>query len=292
MSRVSYIFDGNYTTDRGTAIPGLRGVTRDPADLGDFETILAAVGARLVTAEDRNPCPVSAGFRPRKVTFLRRSGNSFSLIYPVRANLIAVSNTIIQAVGADDPVVCIKSTGEKWDDLFPDLSTRGAAAVPGTDPETVGVKGWHKQVSNYTIEPAGGALPGGGANTIVQLKFKVQSDVINQDVPGGLGATLPPTILADQWTTCVGAPLPPTPCPGYQNVQHRRYKGIYQVTRGDLTAYASLEIPESLGTDASILACGTALANNASIVCLGYIGESIKNVHRLAGVTLLGAIAA
>lgn len=291
MPQQSYIFDPTvYVTDRGTNVTGLSGRFRNPGNVGDVGVLLTAVGARIKTAADRTPCPVSAGFNPRKLIFVRRSGNSFSLIAPNRANLVANANDVVTAVGAADPVVCIRYEGERWDDLMAEISTRNAAATAGTDPETVGKKGWYSVTANYTLDPTGAAA----ALITVQQKFKVQTEVpptatTNGDAPALLGGQ------AGIWGTAVGAPLPDSPCPGYGNAIHRRYKGTFLITRAAAVggqSYASLEVPVASSAAAQILAAGQAIANSASIVCLGYEGETIPNFHRIAGVTLPAAAVA
>lgn len=275
------ILTGNYVPDRGGAIEGYSFRFGKPADLSDtvVDAVLAAVGARRKTANDRTPCPVASSFESRKLKFVRRDGNSLQLTLPNKANAVAAATavrTAIDGANANNPVLCIELLGENWDDLMLELSTRAGAPVAGTSsrsPSTGGKQYAHSGKILYLFD-------GGGTRTQT-IAVKVDTDIV-----GPTGNTQPPTILGGSWTSCVGTFESASPCPSSSFIRHRRYLATL-LTSGDPLdplapqTYQTSEVPVKNSAPADILTCGQAVANLPSTVCLRYQGEDNKRLHLL-----------
>jgi hypothetical protein len=275
------ILTGNYIPDRGGPIEGVSFRFGEPNDFSNAVTdaVLAAVGARRKTALDRTACPVASEFSARKLRFMRKDGNSLSLILPDKGNAIAIATavrTAIDASNADNKVQCIELLGETWDDLMLELSTRAGAPVAGIPSRSASAGG--KQYAHagkilYQYDSGGGKVQ--------TIAVKVDTDIV-----GATGITQPPTILGGSWTSCVGTFESASPCPSASFINHRRYIATF-LTSGDALdplvpqIYQTTEVPVKDDNTQEILACGTAVANLPSTVCLRYQGETNKRLHLL-----------
>lgn len=262
----SYVFETAtpYVADRGVIVAGAGFRTVDPGV--DITAVITAAGARLKTPADSTPCPEGTRFRPRKLTAVFLDGQSFSVAVNTNANLIAVATAMLGIAN----VACVQLAGEYWADLIEEFKPAGGAAPVAGTPNTfaAGKKLKYAGTINYTND----------VGVIVPTKVKVDTDV----VAAATGVTSEPTILGGAFTTCAGAFQPRNPCPGKKGRDHRRYIGTFLMTGigGGENFYGSIEIPEALGTAASLVACGTALGGNASIACLAYRGEFDRSFHR------------
>jgi hypothetical protein len=278
---ISSVLTGNYIPDRGGPIEGVSFRFARPADFSDATTdaVLAAMGSRRKTAADRTPCPVASEFTARKLNFVRKDGNSLSLVLPDKGNAVAVATAVraaINAANADNKVLCIELLGESWDDLMLELSTRAGAPTAGTQsrsPSTGGKQYAHAGKILYQYDSGGGKTQ--------TIGVKVDTDIVSPT-----GNTQPPTILAGAWTDCVGTFEYESPCPSSAFIKHRRYLTTLLTTGNILdpnapTLYQTTEVPVKDDNTQEILACGTALANLASTVCLRYHGETNKRLHLL-----------
>jgi hypothetical protein len=263
-----------YVADRGDNVPGLAFSYKPPYDLdsaGDVTAMANALGADELTATDKSLCPVAAGdFSPRKVTFVRASGNSFSVVIPSLADLLSKSNAVKALVDAtSDKLACAVLRGEKWVDLVQELRNTpnfvpaiGRSVVPATG----GKQLFYSGKILYQQDGATGETP---------IGVKVASDVNG-----------PPSKLGGSWNTCVGPFEPKIPCRAASSLDHRRYILVSKVSvdPGDVGAeggYESTEVPHRSKVAADIKACGRALANLTSTICLGYRGESNGRFHLL-----------
>ncbi len=263
-----------YVADRGDEVPGLAFSFKPPYDLagaGDITAFANAIGADELTDADKSLCPVAAGdFSPRRVTFIRASGNSFSLVMPGRADLVAKANDVKALIDAtDDPLACAVLKGESWLDLAQELRNAqnftpaiGRSVVPATG----GKQLYYSGQILYAQDGGAGTTP---------ISVKVASDQV--------GA---PSKLGNSWTTCVGPFEPKIPCRAVGSLKHRRYILVSQVAedptgQGVVASYETTEVPHRSGVAADIRACGQALANLTSTICLGYQGESNGRFHLL-----------
>lgn len=265
---VPAIMDDPYTPDRGGAVEGLSFRVAQPADMTDAQlnALLTAVGARRKTAADRIPCPVAGDFKPRKLRFIRRDGNSLSLVLPDHTDAISTATTLrnsINSAAAGNPVVCIELRGEKWLDLAPNLGASGTPTAGTPSRSTLGGK-QHVHSGKIAYEYDGGA--GGTITTSVR---------VDTDVVAAGGVTSPPSILGATWAGCVGAFQPENPCATRRGMDHRRYIAVLLTTAG----YQTTEVPVLSSDAAEILACGQAIAGLASLTCLPYQGETNKRLH-------------
>jgi hypothetical protein len=277
---ISAVFTGDYVPDRGGAIEGLSFRFGKPTDFSDaaVDAVLAGVNARRKTAADRTPCPVASEFKARKLRFVRKDGNSISLALPDKGDAVAaaaVIKAVVDTLNPDNKVLCIELLGEKWDDLMLELSTRAGAPTAGTpsrSPSTGGKQYAHAGKILYRYDS------GGGKTQTIGVK-------VDTDIVGPTGNTQPPTILGGSWTSCVGTFESASPCPSASFIKHRRYLATL-LTSGDPLdidgqVYQTSEVPIKSNASADILACGKAVADLASTVCLRYHGEDNKRLHLL-----------
>lgn len=278
---ISSIMTSAYSSDLAENFDGVGFRLAKPADLADsvIDDILAAVNARRKTPADSTPCPVADDFTPRKLRFVRRDGNSFSVGLYNKGFAIAAATAIRNAVNAAstaNPVLCVELIGESWADTMFLLSTRTAAPTPGTASRVTsgGKQTQHSGQILYEYD-------GGNAATI-PLAVKADTDAV------AAGVTSPPSIVSSEWNLCVGPFEPKIPCPSRAGMLHRRFIATLMVTAvdggGNPTGnpyYQKTEIPNKGHETSDIRACGAALSNNPSVVCLGYQGEINKRLHLL-----------
>lgn len=257
---------GAYVTDRGTNVPGFSFQWKPPFDftVAQEDTILAAVGAERKTDADRSLCPVSAGdFRPRRIKFVRASGNSFSLPILDLADLVSTGQAIKAVIDATtDPLACAALIGETWRDLIQELRpTSGFTPGVGAPsaPATGGKQPFHSGKILYEAD---------GTSGPIAISIKVATDTAGQA----------PTRLAAAWAGCVGAFEPRIPCSSSSSWKHRRY---ILTSKVGTTAYETAEIPIKERAAASINDCGEALAALNHGICLAYKGESNGRFHLL-----------
>lgn len=269
---VPAVFTGAYTPDRGGSVEGLGFRIGQPADLSDaaLDSLLAAVGARRKTEADTVPCPVAGDFNPRKLRFVRRDGNSLSLVLPSNGAALTEAvqiRDLIDGAAAGNPVVCIELLGEYWFDIAQALGKTGTPAAGTPSRVTSGGKqAVHSGKVLYQFD-------GGGTSTITTA-VRVDTDAVNAQ-----GETSPPTILGGTWNSCVGAFEPANPCRTPAGLDHRRY--IVTLLTDD--GYQTTEVPVINNDAADILACGQAIAGLASSVCIAYRGETNKRLHTFIG---------
>jgi hypothetical protein len=264
-----------YLADRGVAVPGLAFSFKPPYDLSStaqVNSLLTAVGATAETSADKSLCPVAAGdFTPRRVTFKRASGNSFSLVFRSLATLIANANTIKGLIDTTpDKLVCAELKGEWWKDLVGELRNAPNFA-PGVGrsakPATGGIQPYYSGKVLYEADGVIGTVP---------LSVRVATD--EPDAA--------PTRIGNIWTTCVGQFEPKLPCATSSSWKYRRYIVTSKVSadpqdNGLVASYETAGIPVKDREAAQMVTCGRALANLNSTICLEYKGEKNGRFHLL-----------
>lgn len=262
-----------YVADRGANVPGLSFSFKPPHDFSDanVDAILTAVGARRKTDADRSACPVAAGdFKPRRVRFVRVSGNSFSVVVRSLATLRAASIAIKNVIGNTDPLACAVLVGEFWKDVTAELRNAQnytPAIGRSTEPATGGIQPYHSGKILYSADATTGTIP---------ITVKVATDT----------AGSPPTKFAGLWAGCVGAFEPNLPCSTAGRYEYRRYVVTSRVAvdPGDVGAegaYETSTLPVRSNVAADIFSCGREAANLPSTICVSYNGEDNKRFHLL-----------
>jgi len=239
----------------------------------NIAAIVTAAGGELST--ENVPCSDTQGGTPRRLVFIRASGNTVSVPISARNDLISAATTIrgiLQTTGNE--VVCIKLEGEFFPYLNDELGVSYANTFaashkpPGTDPKQHFWSGTISYGSDGT-NPAGG---------IVFVPIKAISNN-----SGG-----PATKFSTIWANCVGNFVDILACPsgGKRVREHRRF---LVTTRTKLdpvsateTAQSELnEVPVNDYAGADILTCGQAIAVLNGVYCVGYRGESYSRFHKL-----------
>jgi hypothetical protein len=271
---------GGYVADRGKRID-YTGRFVMPPDLtfpADAVTIANAAGGTGDVEENTsdNPCPAGIDFSPRKLVFIRKSGNSISVPIAERANLESAQDVIIGTLNVTgNEVVCVKLIGETWLSLNEELGLVYTADEVATDSRPAnGSKQYH-----YfgRIQYESDIFTGRAIFTPV----KVATDTEGQ----------PPTNVGAAWNTCVGAFEGANFACGNLKRDHRRYLLDFVVGNVDNTDPANpivtdkrserKEVPVKDYEATNILACGTALAGLTGAYCLGYQGESYDRVFTI-----------
>jgi hypothetical protein len=268
---------GGYLADRGRRID-YTGRFVMPPDLdfpADAVTIANVAGGTGDVEENTsdNPCPVGLDFLPRKLVFIRKSGNSVSVPIGERANLETAQDVIVGVLNKPgNEVVCIKLEGETWINLNNELSLTYTANEIATDSRPP--NGLKQYIYAGQIQYESDIFTG----DVVFTSVKVATDVDGS----------PPTNLGATWGTCVGAFETSNFSCGRDKRDHRRYLLDFVVGNVDNTdpnnpvvtnrRSERKEVPVRDYEAAPILQCGRNLAALAGAYCIGYQGESYNRV--------------
>jgi hypothetical protein len=271
-----YIFDtaNPYVDDRGVNRL-FSGRFAIPADMttAQASAIAGLAGAAPIAATDKTKaiCP-DPGVRGRRLTFIRRDGNSLSLTMTPRNSLIADATLIRTAIDAVDPannVVCVKLDGEFFPDLFDELSPAIAVPrVPGVSsrPATGGKQNFYSGTMSYDSDAVYG-LP-------YPISFKVATE-----------STLSPPAAPILWATELAAASTVAQnnpaCPSRNPRKPRAYIVQALVTQGGATETQITRIPVATHLPADILTVGQLLAANPASQCIAYRGERNDRFHKL-----------
>ena len=131
-----------------------------PPDLDDLAitAILTTIGATRTT--ESAVCSDNSSLFPRKLQFIRASGNTVSIAIPERADLISDATAIVGALNGSDnnnPVVCIKLFGEKSNNLNDEfgIAYDGTTFAPThTAPDTADKQNYVTGVISYEADGA------------------------------------------------------------------------------------------------------------------------------------------
>lgn len=251
-----------------------------PPDLNvvNQSEIISAIGATL--NEESAPCSDSALGSPRKLLFIRESGNTMSVPVSDRTNLINIAGAIKAILNAandgNNTVVCIKLIGEE----FPNLNDEFGVSYDGTTfaqshkaPSTAFKQNFASGVISYEADAAD---PFG---TPVIHPIRSITEKSTNEFSAQLGTT-----AAD----CVGSFLTLLNCGnGRRNPRKHRRLNLIFATKADPADDAeesqseSIELPISGGGALDILACANSAATLTGLYCLGYQGESYDRFHKL-----------
>lgn len=268
-----YISDLNQNlsiSSRFVAPPDLDGI--------GIGVMVTAVGG--VITNEPAVCSDSALGTPRKLQFIRQSGNSFSIAVADVTSMIATANTIKGIIdplnGGVNPVVCIKLIGESFGNLNDELgvSYDGTAFAPSHKAPATALK--QNFASGVIAYEADAANPY-GLSVTHSIRSITEKDTNEFAAQLGTAAA-----------SCIGDFLTIQSCGnGRRNPRaHRRYILDF-ATKADPsdTAESSqserIEVPVSGGGALDILACGNALAALTGLYCIGYMGESYDRFHKL-----------
>jgi hypothetical protein len=270
-TKVRYEFNdvSQYLTDQGRQI-SLNPVLSPPTDLSDgqIDAILAAIGATRRT--ETAPCGDRGNVQPRKLRFIRRNGNSLSVIAPIRSDLITVANTIRGILNQTGfRVLCIELIGEHHFNLIEELAPTNKGALQATNPiKPTDQAGKHKEVYSSAMSEYAADSTGGGQ---ILMPFQTQTD--------GDG-TGPYSQLVGFFSSCVD-PVLTIQCSGSTSIDYRRYIPSFLTTDGTITQLQTATAPVKTNDATQISQCGALLAQMTSVACLEYYGESNKKFHKL-----------
>lgn len=280
---VRYQFkEGNeYLTDQGTEVQ-FNPLFRAPSDFTEatIADILDCLNLELRT--ENRPCPEKASTEPRRLVFLRKNGNSFSLLVNLRANVISYAQCVWNILKLTDfPAVCVKLEGEKSLNLYPELAPGGAGEptfAPVIAPPAAA--GFNAYVYSSTMKEYK-ADAAWGANLL--MPFRSQTDSLDA----------PYSELTDYFTSCVN-PVTTVNCAAAQSATYRRYIPSFltqtqplqdgegnDIPGSEVEKIQTVTVPVKGHLPAEIKTCGETLAAIESVICLGYEGESNDKIHKL-----------
>lgn len=250
-----------------------------PPDLDDLAItgILTTIGATRTTSSA--VCSDNVSLSPRKLQFIRASGNSVSIAIPERDNLIGNAQSIVGALNGSDntnPVVCIKLIGEQSNNLNDEfgIAYDGNTFAPThTAPSTSQKQNFVTGVIAYEADAAG------TFGTSVLQPIRSITEAVDNTFAAQLG-----TIPAD----CGIDVLTVLNCPaGRRNPRDHRRFTLSFATKADpadaaedaLTETIELPVPR-VGT-LDVTACTTAMAALPGLYCAAYSGENYDRFHKL-----------
>ena len=250
-----------------------------PPDLDDagITAILAAVGGTLTT--EAAICSDSALGTPRKLEFIRKSGNSMSVAVAARTALVSAATTIKGVLdplnGGTNPVVCIKLYGEEFLNLNDELGLSYDGTTFATShkaPATALKQNFVTGSIAYGADAAGTF----GESTIIGIRSITEA--ADNTFAAQLGTTP---------ATCIGNFLDLQNCGnGRRNPRkHRRFMLTF-ATKADPTDATegaqteTIELPVKDSAAADILTCGSGAAGLTGLYCIGYKGESHSRFHK------------
>ena len=250
-----------------------------PPDLDPIgiAAILAVVGA--VQTTEPAICSDSSLGTPRKLEFIRASGNTMSIGVADKTNLIAAATTIKGVLdglnGSVNPVVCIKLYGEEFNNLNDEfgLNYDGTVFAPSHKaPATATKQNYASGVIAYEADAA--AVFG----TSVTHSIRSITEKATNEFSDQLGAAA---------AGCIGSFLNILNCGnGRRNPRkHRRFTLDFS-TKADPADTAEvaqserIEVPVAGGGVLDILACGNSLVTLPGLYCIGFKGESHSRFHK------------
>lgn len=280
---VRYQFkDGSeYLTDQGTEVQ-FNPLFRAPSDFtqATIDDILDCLDLELRT--ENRPCPEKSATDPRRLVFLRKNGNSFSLLVNLRANIITYAQCVWDILKATDfPAVCVKLEGEKSLNLYPELAPAGKGDptfAPVIAPPAAA--GFNAYVYSSTMKEYKADAP---AATNLLMPFRSQTDTLDA----------PYSELTTYFEDCV-EPVTAVNCAAAQAATYRRYIPSFltqtqplldgngdPIPGSEVEKIQTVTVPVKAYLPAEINTCGETLAAIDSVICLGYEGESNDKIHKL-----------
>lgn len=282
----SYTIPTDYFNDRGENVANVKGRFVMPSDMSDAAAIqliqfLGGVPSSIGGVRQPNAIAeacISAqtqGFKPRRITLCRSNGNTLSAIMPTRPDLNTTAQAVVGVVAGLNGNIEVQSVqlfGEEYDNILSEALADGGNGGRQTTPGT-------------PIRPA----PGDARGKLV-YSGRVQ---YNRDVTYGQTELVsvkvdtdqdgsPPSVLSGEWADCTGdLQTINAPCSSSAFLDHRRYIVISTYQEAGSDRYQSTEIPVTDHLPAGIRSCGNNIAANAAVICLGYRGESLRNIRNI-----------
>ena len=251
-----------------------------PPDIDGIAAAAIVTAAGGIITNEPAVCSDGNSIKPRKLQFVRSSGNTMSVAIGERTNLIAAATAIKGVLdganGGNNPVVCIKLMGEQANNLNDELGVAydgTTFALTHKAPDDALKQNYVTGVISYesdSTNPFGETV----LQPIRSITEKATEDFAAQlgTVPASCGLTLLNTLN----------------CPnGRRNPRnHRRYTLSF-ATKADVADAAeiaqteTIELPVSGGGALDILACGNAAAALTGLYCIGYMGENYDRFHKV-----------
>ncbi|MEO0934206.1 MAG: hypothetical protein AAFY21_10775 [Cyanobacteria bacterium J06641_2] len=249
-----------------------------PPDISDTEmaNIATIVGGEILP--DDIACPDdNNGGDPRYLNFIRASGNSVSVPFRLRDDLITVATNIKAILDSKvgNEVICINLVGEEYrnlNDIF-SLNYDGTTFAKSHKADaTAGKQFYYSGTIAYNADAA--TTVGAGTTARIRSITDVENDSATQ--------------LGTAFDSCAGTFLSGIRCPaGRRNPRaHRRYH-LYLATKIDPAEATEdpqpeqIQVPVAAFSSTDIQNCGDALAALDGVYCIGYKGEDYRDVHKL-----------
>lgn len=293
MAKKYHSYGIKYVADRGRHIL-TTGRFIIPSDVNaSMLTELISIFKLLPSVEI--PCPDS-DFRPRKLEFIRASGNTFSIILAENIDILDICRRVVAlfANNQKSAVLCIKLVGEYWPNIYHEfLPTSGKTITPGKDSRgTSGKQLYYKGTMKYQTDvPFNPGPP--PVKTEVIFPFRMASPTI-EEPPDDYKTAISGCIEEVETVVCP----PPYQCKGRHylvtSIVHEEgavvepdnlfKNAIKQTLKIPITHREELQYIEpnpaypDLAND--IFVCGKELAEVPATICLGYRGESCDYVHK------------
>lgn len=267
-----YISDLNQNLSIST-----RFVAPPDIDQTGINSIVSAVGG--VFSTEAAICSDSDLGKPRKLKFIRQSGNSLSVAVADKTSLISVANAVKGILdplnGGINPVVCIQLIGEEFLNLNDELGVNydgTGFAVSHKAPATALKQNYASGIIAYEADAAS------VFGTSVTHSIRSITEKASNEFAAQLGTAAP---------SCIGDFLTVQSCGnGRRNPRdHRRYILDF-ATKADpaddteTSQSERIEVPVAGAGALDTLACGNALAALTGLYCIGFKGESHSRFHK------------
>lgn len=251
-----------------------------PPDMDGIAAAAVVTAAGGVITNESAVCSDSALGKPRKLEFIRASGNTFSVAFADKTDMIGVATAIKNIVdplnGGNNPVVCIKLEGEEFLNLNDELGLNynGSVFAPSHKaPATALKQNFASGVIAYEADAAA-TFGLGTTQSIRSITEKATNDFSSQLGGAAIG--------------CIGDFLTLLNCGnGRRNPRkHRRYILAFSTKAdpaagGEAAQTETIEVPVAGAGALDVLACGNSLVTLPGLYCIGFKGESYSRVHKL-----------
>ena len=249
-----------------------------PPDLDAVGINAIVIAAGGIITNEPVVCSDSSLGSPRKLQFIRSSGNSMSIAIADKTNLIAAANTIkgiLDALnGGSNPVVCIKLIGEKFNNLNDELGVAydGTVFAPSHKaPATATKQNYASGIIAYEADAA--SIIG----TVVTTGIRSITESADNVFAAQLGTT--PEDCGIEFLNIQNCGN------GRRNPRRHRRLKLSFATKADPADAAEasqtedIELPVYDASTANALTCADAAAGLPGIYCIGWEGESYSRFH-------------
>lgn len=291
---VPYKFPDGYISDLGENV-GFNLSFKKPSDINDnvAKDIIKCVGE--LRESERVACSQAGLITPRKLTFIRENGNSFSLVFPDKNEMVKQAQCVVDIIKKTDfLVVCVKLVGEKYVDLIEsgllDLGDRQGDSVTKKPIKPEEKQGKYKLVYSGVMKEyeSDSIKSGDGVGGTIFQPFSSQTDTPSE----------PYSELKDAIEGCHGDLTTIRTC-GAKKSKREARKYIPHVAveisnnNNDLNPLdnTAVEVLQTLSIYAAssdpqkLLDCANEIAKFKPVVCLPYYGESYGLFHKVLDLT-------